>query len=76
MGRFGEVLSEDPKDLEGAYEWSRRELERIEREEEALKELRIEMRPAIERAVEIRNRRLAREAGDSIALENGQTVRN
>ena len=34
---FRPVLSEDPKALEGASEWAQKELERIEKEEEAAK---------------------------------------
>lgn len=60
MRRFGNILSDDPKDLEGALEWAKKEIERMKREDEATAEVRMEMRPILERAMEIRNRRLAR----------------
>ena len=57
--RKGNVLSEDPKDLEGALEWSEAEIERIEREQEAARELTIELRPYIERARQKKRDRLS-----------------
>ena len=60
--RRGNVLSEDPKDLEGASEWAQGEIKRMEREREAAKELTIELRPYIERARQKRKLRLANSA--------------
>ena len=57
--RGGNVLSDDPRDLEGAQEWTRAEIARIEREEADAIELTIEMRPYIERAQRMREERLA-----------------
>ena len=60
--RRGNVLSEDPRDLEGAAEWAQEEIKRIEREQEAARELTIELRPYIERARQKRQERLAQVA--------------
>ena len=57
--RRGNVLSEDPKDLEGALEWTRKEIERIKREEQDARELTDEMRPYLERAQKRRADKLA-----------------
>ena len=57
--RHGNVLSDDPKDIEGALEWTKEEIEKIKREENDARELTIEMRPYIERAQKRRSERLA-----------------
>lgn len=58
--RKGNVLSEDPKDLEGASEWAEAEIDRIEREKEAAREITIELRPYIERARQKRKEQIGR----------------
>lgn len=47
MREFKPVLSDDPKDLEGAVEWSKAEIERMEKEEKSQKVLMEHMRPII-----------------------------
>lgn len=47
MREFRPVLSDDPKYLEGAVEWAKAEIERIEKEEKSQKVLMEHMRPFI-----------------------------
>lgn len=47
MREFRPILSDDPKDLEGAAEWAKAEIERMEKEEKSQKVLMEHMRPFI-----------------------------
>lgn len=47
MRKFKPILSDDPNDLEGAAEWAKAEIERMEKEEKSQKVLMEHMRPFI-----------------------------
>lgn len=47
MKEFRPILSDDPKDLEGATEWVKAEIERMEKEEKSQKVLMEHMCPFI-----------------------------
>lgn len=47
MKKFRPILSDDPKDMEGAAEWAKAELARMEKQEKSEKELLEHIRPFI-----------------------------
>lgn len=47
MKEFRPILSDDPKDLEGAAEWAKAELERMEKQEKSARELLEHIRPLV-----------------------------
>ena len=49
MSTYKPILSDDPKDLEGASEWAKDQIKKIEREEAAADRIMDRIRPLLEK---------------------------
>lgn len=49
MSTYKPILSDDPKDLEGASEWAKDQIKKIEREEVAADRIMDRIRPLLEK---------------------------